>query len=50
MSPDTVLADNGVARITRADYDLELSRLPEQIRGGFATSEKRVVDLINRCW
>jgi len=48
MSPDTVLADNGVARITRADYDLELSRLPEQIRGGFATSEKRVVDLINR--
>ena len=28
MSPDTVLADNGIARITRADYDLELTRLP----------------------
>lgn len=48
MSPDTVLADNGIARVTRADYDLELTRLPEQVRGGFATSEKRVVDLINR--
>jgi peptidyl-prolyl cis-trans isomerase C len=48
MSPDTVLADNGIARVTRADYDLELTRLPEQARGGFATSEKRVVELINR--
>jgi parvulin-like peptidyl-prolyl isomerase len=48
MSPDTVLADNGIARITRADYDLELTRLPPDVRGGFATSEKRVVDLINR--
>jgi len=48
MSPDTVLADNGIARVTRADYELELTRLPEQVRGGFATSEKRVVDLINR--
>ncbi|HET9340504.1 MAG TPA: peptidylprolyl isomerase [Casimicrobiaceae bacterium] len=48
MSPDTVLADNGIARITRADYDLELTKLPPAVRGGFATSEKRVVDLINR--
>ena len=48
MSPDTVLADNGVARVTRADYDLELTKLPPEARGGFATSEKRVVDLINR--
>ena len=48
MSPDTVLADNGIARVTRADYELELTRLPEQVRGGFATSEKRVVDLVNR--
>jgi peptidyl-prolyl cis-trans isomerase C len=48
MSPDTVLADNGIARVTRADYDLELTRLPPQMRGGFATTEKRVADLINR--
>ena len=48
MAPETVLADNGLARVTRADYDLELTRLPDRIRGGFATSEKRIVDLINR--
>jgi peptidyl-prolyl cis-trans isomerase C len=48
MAPETVLADNGIARVTRADYDLELTRLPEPMRGGFATSEKRVADLINR--
>jgi peptidyl-prolyl cis-trans isomerase C len=48
MAPDTVLADNGVATITRAEYDLELTKLPPQARGGFATSEKRVVELINR--
>ena len=34
--------------MTRADYDLELTRLPPNVRGGFAASEKRVVDLINR--
>jgi peptidyl-prolyl cis-trans isomerase C len=48
MPPETVLADNGIARVTRADYDLELTRLPANIRAGFATSEKRVADLINR--
>ena len=48
MSPDTVLADNGVAKVTRADYDYELTRLPENVRGGFATTDKRVADLINR--
>jgi hypothetical protein len=44
-----VLADNGIARVTRADYDLELTAPAAGTRGGFATSEKRVVDLINRC-
>jgi parvulin-like peptidyl-prolyl isomerase len=48
MPPDTVLADNGIARVTRADYDLELTKLPPEARGGFATNEKRVVELINR--
>ena len=48
MPGDTVLADNGIARVTRADYDLELTRLPPDMRGGFATSEKRVADLISR--
>lgn len=48
MPPDTVLADNGIVRVTRADYDLELTKLPPDIRGGFATTERRVLDLITK--
>lgn len=48
MPPETVLADNGIVKVTKADYDLELTKLPPNMRGGFATNEKRVVDLINR--
>jgi parvulin-like peptidyl-prolyl isomerase len=48
MPADAVLADNGVVRITRADYDRELERLPPDARTGFATTEKRVADLITR--
>jgi peptidyl-prolyl cis-trans isomerase C len=48
MAADAVLADNGVVRITRADYDLELQRLPAEVRGGFPASERRVADLIAR--
>lgn len=48
MEPGAVLADNGMARVTRADYDLELTRLPKEVRGGFPTSERRVTDLITR--
>lgn len=48
MPPDTVLAQRGDLKVTRADYDVELLRLPPDIRGGFATSEKRVADLLTR--
>jgi parvulin-like peptidyl-prolyl isomerase len=48
MSPDTVLAESGGMKVTRRDYDIELLRLPPDIRGGFATSEKRVADLLTR--
>ena len=48
MPPDTVLAQRGDLTVTRADYDIELLRLPPDIRGGFATSEKRVGDLLTR--
>lgn len=48
LPPDTVLAESGKAKITRADYDLELTRLPPDLRGGFATTEKRVADLLVR--
>lgn len=48
MPADAVLADNGVVRITRADYDRELERLPPDLRSGFPTTERRIADLITR--
>lgn len=48
LPPDAVLAERGAAKITRADYELELTRLPPDLRPGFATSEKRVADLLTR--
>ncbi|HQU50237.1 MAG TPA: peptidylprolyl isomerase [Casimicrobiaceae bacterium] len=48
LPPDAVLAERGPAKVTRADYELELTRLPPDLRGGFATSEKRVADLLTR--
>ncbi|MBK7331025.1 MAG: hypothetical protein IPI87_00775 [Betaproteobacteria bacterium] len=43
-----MLAQRGDLKVTRADYDIELLRLPPDIRGGFATTERRVADLITR--
>lgn len=48
LPPDTVLAEAGGIKITRADYDVELQRLPPDLRGGFATNERRVADLLTR--
>ncbi len=48
MPPDTVLAESGGVKVTRADYDVELLRLPPNLRGGFATNEQRVADLLTR--
>lgn len=43
-----VLVSNSLARVTRADYDTELLKLPENIRPGFANNPRRVSDLLNR--
>lgn len=48
MAPETVLGEAAGARITRGDYDFELTRLPPDLRSGFGVSEKRVVDLLVR--
>lgn len=48
MPADAILADDGVVRVTRADYDLELLKLSPDIRGGFATTERRVAELVTR--
>jgi peptidyl-prolyl cis-trans isomerase C len=46
--PDEVLVENRWAKITRAEYEAELLRLPPDMRGGFAVSAKRVTDLLVR--
>jgi len=46
--PDEVLAENRWAKVTRGDYEAELLRMPAEMRSGFATSAKRVDDLLVR--
>jgi peptidyl-prolyl cis-trans isomerase C len=45
--PPDVLAKNRWVQLTRADYDAALARIPEKMRFEFATSPKRVQDLLN---
>ncbi len=42
-----VLAENAFAKLTRADYDAELSRLGPEMRPSFATDPKRITALLN---
>jgi peptidyl-prolyl cis-trans isomerase C len=43
-----VLVENAYAKVTRADYEAELLRLPPETRGGFANNPKRVYELLTR--
>jgi len=45
---DTVLIRRGDAVITRADFDLELQRLPEEARLKLPNSERHVIELLDR--
>jgi peptidyl-prolyl cis-trans isomerase C len=45
--PDDVLAENALVKITRADYETELDRLPADMRAAFATDTRRVTALLN---
>lgn len=45
--PPDVLAKNRWTQLTRADYEAALQRIPEKSRFEFATSPKRVQDLLN---
>ncbi|MEO8132717.1 MAG: peptidylprolyl isomerase [Betaproteobacteria bacterium] len=42
QSPDTALATNGVAKITIADFESSILRIPEKDRFGWAMSQERV--------
>ena len=45
--PGDVLAKNHWIQLTRADYDAALERVPKDLRYEFATSPKRVQELLN---
>ncbi|MCC7328464.1 MAG: peptidylprolyl isomerase [Burkholderiales bacterium] len=45
---DTVLISNSHARVTFAEYEAELRKLPADLRIGFANSSRRVHDLLTR--
>jgi len=43
-----VLAENGSIKLTRADYELELLRVPEDMRDEFAASAQRLTTTLNQ--
>ncbi|MEP7328117.1 MAG: peptidylprolyl isomerase [Betaproteobacteria bacterium] len=45
---NTVLIANSVAKVTQAEYDVELQRLPFDVRAGFANNPRRVNELLVR--
>jgi peptidyl-prolyl cis-trans isomerase C len=40
--PDEVLAENAQTRLTRADYDADIQRLPAEMRSAFASDPQRL--------
>src|SRR5215212_7022031 len=48
QAADTVLVSNSLAKVTRAEYDAELLKLPPDLREGFANNPRRVNELLQR--
>jgi peptidyl-prolyl cis-trans isomerase C len=46
--PNEVLAENQWVKLTRADYELELLRVPDEMRSEFAASPKRLTVILNQ--
>jgi len=46
-SPDDVLVQNAVTKLTRGEYEADLLRVPPESRGEFAASPKRLTALLN---
>jgi peptidyl-prolyl cis-trans isomerase C len=46
-APGDVLVENATVKLTRADYEAELQRLPAASRAGFGSDPKRVTALLN---
>ena len=47
-NPNEVLLENKYIKLTRADYELELLRVPEEMRAEFAANPKRLTTLLNQ--
>jgi parvulin-like peptidyl-prolyl isomerase len=45
---DPILVENSTVQIRRSDYERELQRLPDDLRPGFATNERRINDLLRK--
>ena len=48
QTAETVLVSNSLAKVTRAEYDAELLKLPGDLREGFANNPRRVYELLQR--
>jgi peptidyl-prolyl cis-trans isomerase C len=46
-SPDDVLVENSLAKLTRGDYEADLQRVPPELRATFASDPKRLTILLN---
>ena len=46
VTPETVLASNDTVRVTKADFDAEMSRIPETERFEFMLSRTRIATLL----
>jgi len=46
-SPDDVLVENSLAKLTRGDYEADLERVPPELRSTFASDPKRLTMLLN---
>jgi peptidyl-prolyl cis-trans isomerase C len=46
-SPDDVLVENSMAKLTRGDYEADLLRVPPDLRPAFASDPKRLTLLLN---
>ena len=48
VADDVVLISNSSGKVTRAEYNAELLKLPPDLRAGFANNPRRVSDLLAR--
>ena len=46
-SPDDILVENSLAKLTRGDYEADLQRVPQEQRAPFASDPKRLTAMLN---